>query len=191
MKKKRNIENKKKYRSQEEPKNEEAQGYERAHDDTVPPLLGRYPPNQRVDPRHLRGGEGDAAVDARERLGLEAETVAHGVRLAEHAVGHVVAAVDAPALLQHVLCLGRLRVARAVGVNVVAHRGEQVRAVARLRQRALQPRKVFPVLRKLLSEERQVVLLQRRGREGRFRVEEPRELADDFVSLLLCSASSP
>jgi hypothetical protein len=168
----------------EPPEDDEAEGDEAAHDDAVPPLLGRYPANERVDAGHLARGDVDAAVDARERLALQVEAVVDGVRLAQHAVDDAVAVVDAAALVGHVVGLGGLRVRGAVLVDVGAHVGEQVGAVARLLEVGAEAGEVALVVAQLVAQERDVLRLDGRGGEGLVRVEQARELAYDVLSLI-------
>lgn len=78
------------------------------------------------------------------------------------------AVVDAVALVEHVLGLGGLGVVGAVLVNVGAHVGQEVGAVARLLQVGPQPRQVLFVRGQLLAQQRQVVLLERRRGQGCF-----------------------
>lgn len=165
------------------PKEDEAKRNKTAHDDAVPPLLGRYPANQGIDAGHLAGGARDPALNIGERLALDAEAVVDGVRLAQDAVRHGVAVVDAVALVEHVLGLGGLGVVGAVLVNVGADIGQEVGAVACLAERRAQPRQVPLVRGELVAEEGEVVLLESRRREGCLGVEEPGELLDRGIAL--------
>ncbi|VUC36023.1 unnamed protein product [Clonostachys rosea] len=112
----------------------------------------KYPADQRVDAGHLGSGQVDSSVNARQSLPLRKEAVVDSVRLAQHAVYDAVAVVDAPALVRHVVRLGSLRVARAVGVNVGSDAGEEVGAVAGILQLRAQAEEVSPVIRQLVAE---------------------------------------
>lgn len=160
--------------SEEEKEEYEAEGDEAAHDDAVAALAGGDLADEGVEAGDLAGGEGDAAVDVGEGLALGGEVLARGVGLAQHAVDDAVRVVDARPLRQHVLGLGGLRVVAPVRLDVVAHVRQQVRPVARVLEPRPQPPQVPPVLRELLPQQAQVVLLQRRRRQARLRVEEPR-----------------
>ena len=62
---------------------------------------------------------------------MGAKALVDGIGLAEHAVGHVMAVVNPPPLVQHVLLLGRARVIllrRPIGGDVGTHIGQQVGA---------------------------------------------------------------
>lgn len=178
--------------SNEPPEQKEAKGDKRAHDDAVPPLLGRDTPNKRVDARHLARRQRDPPVDVGQRLALDAKVLVDRVRLAEDAVHHVVAVVDAAALAQHVLGLGCLArqpttlspvSACTVRVDVVADVRHQVDAVARMVELHLEAAQVAAVLLVLLAQQRQVILLDGRGCEVGVGVEDAGELADDVFSL--------
>ena len=86
------------------------------------------------------------------------------------------AVVDAVALVEHVVGLGRLRIVGAVLVNVGAYVGQEVRSVASLLEGAAQADKVTLVGGKLLAQEGEIVLLEGRGCEGGFRVKQSGEL---------------
>lgn len=122
----------KKLSSHEEKEEDEAECDEAAHDEPVSPLPCRYPPDQRVDARHLTRRQCDPPVDACQRLVLEIEAVVDGIRLAEHAVRHVVAVIDARPFVQHVLCLGFGGIALAVLVDIGTDIGQEVGAIASL-----------------------------------------------------------
>lgn len=55
---------------QEEPEANEAEGDEAAHNYSISSLLGRYPPNQCINPRHLTCRHGDPPINACQRLPL-------------------------------------------------------------------------------------------------------------------------
>lgn len=126
---------------------------------------------------------GDSSVDAGQGLALQVETVVNGVRLAKNTVGHVVAVVNAVALLEHIVGLGGLGVVLAVFINVGADVGQEVGAVAGLLEGRLQSRKIPLMARELLAEEGEVVLFKGRRGEGGFGVEEAGELVDDSIAL--------
>lgn len=155
-----------------EPKeNNEAECDKAAHDDAVSSLSRRYPADNGIDAWNLASSESDAPVNAGQRLPLQVEAVVDGVRLAEDTVRHVVAVVDAIALVKHVLCLGGFRVAGAVLVDVVADIGQQVCPVAGGLEGRAQPRQVSLMRRELFAEQRKVVLLECRRGDCRLAVE--------------------
>ena len=51
--------------SHEEKEEDKTECDETAHDEPVSPLSGRYPPDQRVDARHLTRSQCDPSVDTR------------------------------------------------------------------------------------------------------------------------------
>lgn len=87
------------FRLQEKEEHHEAERDESAHDNAVSPLPRRYLADDRVKTRDLARGHRDPPVDAGEGLSLHNEVFVGGVRLAEHAVYHVVAVVDAVPLV--------------------------------------------------------------------------------------------
>jgi hypothetical protein len=170
-------------RSRQEPEQQKAERDKATHDYAVSPFPRRDLADEGVQAGDLARGERDAPVDVGEGLALHGKVLLGGVRLRQHRVYHVVAIVDAAPLVQHVLGLGGLGVAGPVGVNVGPDVGEQVGAVARLAQVGPQARQVPPVLHELLAEQGEVVLLEGRRRQRRFRVEEPGQLGDDGFAL--------
>lgn len=125
--------------SHNEPEKYETKSNEAAHNNTITSLFCRYPANQRIDSRYLTRCQCDPALNIGQRLALYDEAVVDGVRLAEDAVRHVVAVVDAVALFKHVIGLCSLGVVGAVLVNIGADIGEEVGTVARLLELAAQP----------------------------------------------------
>ena len=112
---------------------QETEPNETSQDNRIPPLLGPDLAHQIVHAGHLAGCADNATIDARQIFALDPEILVDGVGLAKHAVHHIVAVVDPPALLEHVVCFGGAGVRIAVGVDVGADIGEQIGAVARLR----------------------------------------------------------
>lgn len=105
---------------------------EAAQDNPVSPLLRPNPLHQPVDPGYLCRRACNPPLDAAQALSLQRETLIDGVCLAQHSVRHVVAVVQPPSLVEHVVCFGGFGVvACAVGVDVGAYVGEEVCAVAR------------------------------------------------------------
>ncbi len=98
-------------------------------------------------PGHLACCHRDAAVNVGQRFALQNEAVLDGICLAEHAVGRVVATVDPPSLIQHVLGLGSFGVACAVRVDVVPNVREQVGPVAGICECRPETVKVAPMFR--------------------------------------------
>lgn len=94
------------------------------------------------------------------------------------------APVDAAPLVEHVVGLGGFRVRGPVGVDVGAHVGEQVGALARLGHRGAQPRERVPVVEQGFAVAGKVVLFQRGGREEGFAVQEAGELGDEGFALI-------
>lgn len=85
----------------------------------IPPLLCANFLHQAVDPRYLGRGPGDSPLNATQTLPLQVEALVHSVSLAEDRVGHVVAVVQVPALVQHVVRFCGFRVvAGPVGADV-------------------------------------------------------------------------
>lgn len=114
---------------QEEVEHQEAYRYETSHDNAVPLFSRRYSPNERVNPGHLARGKCDPTVDIIQCLPLQSEAFLNRVCLREHRVGHAVAIVDMPTLVQHVLGLSVGWVLITIGLNVVADIGKEVCAV--------------------------------------------------------------
>jgi len=71
---------------------------------------------------------GDTSVDARQRLALQCKVLLHRVRLAQHAIGRLVAAVYLASFLQEVVCL---RVGGTERRDVITNAAKKVGAVAR------------------------------------------------------------
>jgi hypothetical protein len=148
-------------RSPEKEQDQHTQGNKTRQNNPIPPPLGPNPINQPINARHLTRRPDNAAIDTGQGLALDGKGLVDGIGLTEHAVHHVVAVVDAAALLQHVVGLGRLgRVGAAVGVDVGAHVREQVLALPRFRDGAPQPLQLALVLLEYLAVPREVVLFQ-------------------------------
>ncbi len=118
--------------SAEVEQHQEAKGDEAAQDDAVPPPLRPDPRDESVDAGDLCGRRGDASIDARQRLPLDAKVLIDGVGLGQDAVDHVVALVEAPALLEHVFRLRLGRVRAAEGIDVGTDVGEEMLPIAGL-----------------------------------------------------------
>lgn len=93
------------------------------------------------------------------------------------------AVVDAVALVEHVFGLSCLGVVGTVLVDVGSNIGQEIRTVASLLEVRPEPAEVPLVGVELLAEQRQVILLERRGRKRRFRVEQTGKLGDGGISL--------
>ena len=93
------------------------------------------------------------------------------------------ALVEVPALFEHVLRLGRGGVRCAVGVDVGAHVGEQIGAVARLGDGGVEALEFAAVVSEDFAVAGKVALFQGGGGESRFGVEEAGELGDQGFSL--------
>lgn len=120
---------------QNEPEEDEAKRDKAAHNNTVSSLLCRYPANQCVDTGHLARSQCNPALNVGQRLALQSKAIVDRIRLAQDAIRHGMAVVNAVALLEHVFCLGSLGVVGAVLVNVGADIGQKVGAIACLLQR--------------------------------------------------------
>lgn len=121
-----------------------AQRNETSQYNTIPPLLRPNPLHQPIDAWDLGSSTRDPPLYTDQALPLYAKVLVHGVCLAQHAVRHVVAVVYAPSLVQHVVCLGCF--SRAVGADVGADIGEEVRSVAGGADCGLESRKLGAVL---------------------------------------------
>ena len=116
----------------EEEENNKTERNKASHDNPVPPLLCRYPSDQRIDPRYLACRVRNPPIDTRQGFTLQIKVVINCVRLAENTVHHIVAIVDTIALFQHVISLGSFRVVLAVFIDIRADIGQKVRPIARL-----------------------------------------------------------
>lgn len=81
------------------------------------------------------------------------KAVINGIRLAEDAICHIVASVDAIAFVQHIISLGSFRVVRPILVNVRLDVGQEIGAIAGLLESGSEPGEVASVRRKFLSEQ--------------------------------------
>ena len=145
--------------SRKEPKDYKAKSDEATQDEAIPPLLIPDPLDQAIDSRNLTSGADNPAIDIGQRLPLEAKVFVNGIGLAQDAVGHAVAVVDTAPLLQHVFGLCVLRILAAVGVDVAAHVGQEVCAVARRAQLRLESVQLLAMLRQNLPVAREVCRL--------------------------------
>jgi hypothetical protein len=116
--------------SSEIEEHEQTKRNERPQHNSIPPLLRPNPPNQPIDPRNLAHHPNDPPIDARQHLPLHPKTLIDRVRLTQHAIRHIMAVIDASPLVEHVFCFGCGGIAGAVGVDVGADGGEEVRAGA-------------------------------------------------------------
>lgn len=91
--------------------------------------------------------------------------------------------VDAPSLVEHVFRLGGFGVRGAVGVDVGADVGEQVRSVAGVGDGGAEAGELAAVVEEDLAVAGEVVLFEGGGGEGGFGVEEAGELGDESFSL--------
>lgn len=92
-----------------------------AHNKPIPSLFCTDPAHQVIQPGHQTRRARDAAIDARQRLALQTKTLIDSIRLAQHAVDHVVTVIDAPALLQHVFSFGSFWIRSVVGIDIRAY----------------------------------------------------------------------
>lgn len=114
---------------------------------------------------------------------MQLEAVVDGIGLAQHAVRHVVAVVDAISLLEHVLGLGSFGVVGSVLIDIGPHIGQEVGPVAGLLEGRAQAIQISLVGGKLLAEEGEVVLFESGCSEGSFGFKEAGKLVDDSFAL--------
>jgi hypothetical protein len=149
--------------SPEEEQYQHTQRNKTRQNNAIPPPLRPNPIDQPINPRHLTRRPNNPTINTRQRLPLHAKRLVHGIGLAEHTIHHVVAVVDAAALLQHVLGLGFSGVGAAVGVDVGAHVGEEVLAVAGLGDAGLEAFELAFVVEEHFAVAGEVVLLEGGG----------------------------
>ena len=85
-----------------------------------------------------------------------------GIRLADDAVRHLVAAVNVAPFVSHVLRLGRLGVVGAVLLDIITHAAEEIGPVARLLQVGAQSVKIAAMVGYVLAEKTEIVLFDGR-----------------------------
>jgi hypothetical protein len=89
-----------------------------AHNNSVPPLLRRYPPYQAVQAWHLTCRSCYPPVNTRQCFSLQPKALVHSIRLAEHTIRHVVAVIYPRSLVQHIFGFGGCRVIRVVRIYI-------------------------------------------------------------------------
>lgn len=162
----------------EQKQHQETDSNETPQDEGIPPPLGANLSNQRIHPGDFARSAHDPPIDTSQGLALDAKVLIDSVGLAQHAVHHVMALVEVPALFEHVFRLGGGGVRRAVGVDVGAHVREQVGAVARLGDGGIEALEFAAVVGEDFAVAGEVALFQGGGGEGRFGIEEASELGD-------------
>ena len=93
--------------SPEPQQHQAAESNKAAEDNPIPPLLCANPLHKPVDTRYLCSSSCDPPLDAAETFSLQCKALIHGVRLAEYRVGHVVAVVQSPPFVEHIVCFCR------------------------------------------------------------------------------------
>ena len=96
--------------SSEKEYGEKAECDETPQYNTVSPLFGADPTHKVIDARNLARRTNDPPVDARQRLALQPKTLVHRISLAQDTVCHVVAIVNLPPLIEHVVGFCRFRI---------------------------------------------------------------------------------
>ena len=171
-------------RSRKEKHHQEAEGNEASHDDPIPPPLRPDARHQVINPRHRARRAHNPSINIPQHLALRAHVLAHRIRLAQHPIHGIVAAVEAGALVEHVVGLGGGGVAAgAVRGDVGAHAAQQALAVARRGQGLAQPPPLAPVLGQHLAVPRQRVPLDGRAGQRRVRVERAAEVREHGLAL--------
>jgi hypothetical protein len=103
---------------------QETKRNEHAQDDRIPSLLGTNPINQIIDAGKLRRGICDAPINTRQRFPLQRKTVIDGIRLAQYTIRDLMAIIQPPSFVQHVIRLCLFRICGPISVNVGAHIGQ-------------------------------------------------------------------
>lgn len=116
----------------EEKQHQEAEPDEASKDHSISSLLVANLTHQIVHARHAAGSTDNAPVDICNSFTLNPKVLIDSVCLAQHSVDHVMAVVDSAPLFEHVVGLRGSGVRCAVGIDVGADIGEEVRTVARL-----------------------------------------------------------
>lgn len=130
---------------------------------------------------------GDTSINILQHLSLTHKVLIHRIRLAEHAVRHVMRPIDALALIEHVV---RLFAAlfetrcRAERRDVVAHGGEEVSARAGFGDCVFETGVFAAVVGEGAAVEGEVLEFGCGGGEGGFGVEEAGEGGDGCFALV-------
>lgn len=146
--------------SHEEEEEKETKGNKAPHNNTISPLPRRYSVNQGIHPRYPTRSHCNPSINTRQRLPLHEKAIIDRVRLAQHAIHHVVATVNVVPLIEHVLRLRRLGIIRAVVADVGLHIGEEIGLVASLLQRSTEAVEIASVGGELFAQEGKIVLLE-------------------------------
>lgn len=153
---------------------QETESNEAAQDDSISSLLRPDLGHEVVHTRDLTGRTNNAPINAGESFSLHAKVLVNCICLAEHTVHHIVAVLDPTAFLEHVFSLSGTGVRCAVCINVGAHIGEKVGAVACLGDCGVQPLELAAVVLKNFTVAGEITLFQSGRCEGSFGVKQAR-----------------
>lgn len=116
----------------EEKQHQKAEPDETSKDHSISSLLVANLADQIIHARHVAGSTDNAPVNVCDGFTLNSKVLIDSVCLTQHAVNHIMAVVDSAPLFEHVVGLRGGGVRCAVGINVGADIGEEIRTVARL-----------------------------------------------------------